>query len=157
MDGYTVEILPVDGGTNDLAPLPSKPSLETIQRFEQCLRSLPQLEIETKHHFADGLYAREILIPAGCTLTGKIHRGEHLNFLMKGDITVWTEEGMKRLCAPAVIVSKPGTKRVGHAHEDTVWITVHASKQTSLEALEHELIAPEDPILEFSGDKLCHG
>jgi hypothetical protein len=153
----TIETLPVEGGAGELAPLPNKPSLETIQKFEQCLRKLPQLEIAPTHHFADGLYAREILIPAGCMLTGKIHRGEHLNFLMQGDITVWTEEGMKRLQAPAVIVSKPGTKRVGYAHEDTIWVTVHATHETSLEALESELIVPEDPQIEQSGDKLCRG
>lgn len=152
----TNETLPVEGGAGEIAPLPNKPSLETIQRFEQCLRKLPQLEIATTHHFADGLYGREILIPAGCTLTGKVHKGEHLNFLMQGDITVWTEDGMKRLQAPAVIVSKPGTKRVGHAHTDTIWVTVHATHETDLERLESELIVPETPQIE-EGDKLCHG
>lgn len=127
-----------------MAELCRKPSLETIQSFERQLRALPQIDIETTHHFADGLYGREILIPAGTVLTGKIHRGEHLNFLMKGDITVWTDDGMKRLKAPAIIKSSPGTKRVGYAHEDTIWVTVHASRETDLEKLEAELIVPED-------------
>lgn len=131
-----------------LAELCRKPSLETIQRFEHQLRALPQIDIETTHHFAEGLYGREIFIPAGTVLTGKVHRGEHLNFLMKGDITVWTDEGMKRLKAPAIIKSRPGTKRVGYAHEDTIWVTVHASRETDLEKLEAELIVPEDHRIE---------
>jgi quercetin dioxygenase-like cupin family protein len=158
MGHYNVQILPVDGGKGELAPLPNKPNLQTIQRFEQCLRKMPeQLDLETTHHFADGLYGREIFIPAGCVLTGKIHKGEHLNFLMQGDITVWTEDGMQRLQAPAVIVSKPGTKRVGLAHADTIWVTVHATRETNLDALESELIVPEEQAIELSGDKLCHG
>lgn len=157
MTDQCIQPLPEDGGVGELAPLPNKPSLETIKQFERCLRNLPQLEIETTHHFADGLYGREILIPAGCTLTGKIHKGEHLNFLMQGDITVWTEDGMKRLQAPAVLVSRPGTKRVGYAHENTIWVTVHATRETSLEALENELIVPEDPQIEQPGETLCLG
>lgn len=137
--------------------LPNIPSLQTIQQFEAALLQQPQIDIETTHHFAEGLYGREILIPKGVVLTGKIHKGEHLNFLMKGDITVWTEQGMKRLTAPAVIVSKPGTKRVGYAHEDSIWVTVHASTETDLERLEAELIESETPVIERQGSQLCLG
>jgi quercetin dioxygenase-like cupin family protein len=137
--------------------IPRKPTLEQIKRCEQAIAErLEPVEIEPVHYFADGLYGREITIPAGTVLTGKIHRGEHLNFLMKGDITVWTEDGMKRLQAPAVIVSKPGTKRVGFAHTDTVWVTVHASEETDLAALEATLIEPEAAIT-TDGDKVCLG
>jgi hypothetical protein len=146
------------GTQRDMVPLPNKPSLATIQAFERELRKFPaqvHVEMPPKHHFADGLYGREILIPAGTVLTGKIHKGEHLNFLMQGDITVWTEEGMKRIQAPAVIVSKPGTKRVGLAHTDTIWVTVHATHETNLDRLEAELIEPETDLIE--GEAKCLG
>src|SRR6185503_2625921 len=94
-----------------MAELCRKPSLETIQSLERQLRGLPQIDIETTHHFAEGIYGREIFIPAGTVLTGKIHRTDHLNFLMQGDITVWTDDGMKRLQAPAIIKASAGTKR----------------------------------------------
>ncbi len=137
--------------------LPVIPTLSQIQQCEAAIRDLPPFEIEPVHYFADGLYGREITIPAGTVLTGKIHRGEHLNFLMQGDITVWTEDGMKRLQAPAVIVSKPGTKRVGFAHTDTVWVCVHASQETELAALEAQLIEPEVPALTTDGERACLG
>lgn len=136
--------------------IPNKPTLAQIQRCEQAIKALPPVVIEPTHHFAEGLYGREILIPAGTILTGKVHRGEHLNFLMKGEITVWTEEGMKRLQAPAVIVSKPGTKRIGYTHSDTIWITVHATHERDLERLEAELIEPEFPAIEH-GEFPCLG
>lgn len=108
------------------------------------------VEIKTTHHFAPGVYMREIFIPAGVTLTGKIHKTEHLNILSKGRLTVWTEDGMKTLEASTVIKSKPGIKRVGYAHEDTVWITVHPTDETDLEKLEENLIAKSfDEVLEF--------
>lgn len=131
-----------------MAELCRKPSLETIQSFERQLRGLPQIDIETTHHFAEGIYGREIFIPAGTVLTGKIHRTDHLNFLMQGDITVWTDDGMKRLQAPAIIKASAGTKRVGYAHTDTIWVTVHASRETDLEKLEAELIVPENHRIE---------
>jgi hypothetical protein len=119
------------------------PTRAKIVALENELKKMPQVEIRTTHHFAKGLYAREIFIPKGVLLTGKIHRTEHLNIISQGDISVVTEFGTKRVQAPYIMVAKPGTKRVGYAHEDTVWITVHGTEETDLEKLEQELIAPD--------------
>lgn len=112
-----------------------------IERLEHMMRQFGGVTIEPKHHFAKGLYAREIFIPKGTLLTGKIHKHEHLNIVSKGDISVLTEAGPQRIKAPFTIVSMPGTKRVGYAHEDTVWTTIHATEETDLEKIEAELIA----------------
>lgn len=113
-----------------------------------------------RHHFSKGIYAREMFIPAGTVLTGKIHRHEHLNIISAGDISVLTEEGPKRIVAPYTVVSPPGTKRLGYAHTDTVWTTIHATHETNLELLELEFITQEyEPILieRFTEDALCLG
>lgn len=123
--------------------LPRVPTRAQIVALERHLLDMPAVEIEPRHHFAKGIYAREIRIPAGTILTGKVHRTEHLNVLSEGEITVWTEDGMKRLQAPATIVSRPGTKRVGYAHTDTTWITIHGTDETDLDVLEAELIENE--------------
>jgi quercetin dioxygenase-like cupin family protein len=102
-----------------------------------------QVVFQVTHHFAPGVYMRELFIPKGTTLTGKIHKTEHLNILSQGDLTVWTEEGMKRLKASSVILSKPGIKRAGYAHEDSIWITVHPTDERDLEKLEELLIAKD--------------
>lgn len=119
-----------------------------ILSFEDELKKFPQTDIPPVHYFADGIYAREITIPKGTVLTGKIHKTEHLNIISKGEISVVTEEGNKRISAPFTFVAKPGTKRVGYAHEDTVWTTIHASKEKDLEKLEIELISPDYMQLE---------
>jgi hypothetical protein len=134
--------------SDELGDLARKPSLEKVQAFENALRSLDQLELETDHHFAEGIYARELRIPAGVILTGRMHKRGQMNVLAKGEITVWTEGGMRRIKAPAVIPSKAGAKRVGYAHTDTVWITIHATDETDVDKIEDELIVPEDPELE---------
>lgn len=128
------------------APLPTR---EQIEHLEAQMRMMEQLPIEPVHHFADGLYAREITILAGTILTGKVHSTEHLNVVSKGRIAVWTEDGMKIVTAPCTLVSRPGTKRVGFALEDTVWTTIHANPEnlTDLAALELALIDNAQPAL----------
>lgn len=135
--------------------LPNVPTAEQIRRLEREMLRMEQLPIETHHHFAPGQYAREIVIPAGTLLTGKKHKTEHLNVVSKGEITVWTEDGMRRIKAPFTFVSKPGTKRVGLAHEETVWITIHATSETDLVKLEAELIEPE--MIGSESEVVCLG
>lgn len=100
---------------------------EKIQTLEDHMLTLPQVEMQVFHHFAPGLYARELHIPKGTVLTGAVHKTEHLNIVSKGSISVMTDDGMKRVEAPFTMTSKPGTKRIGFTHEDTVWTTIHAN------------------------------
>lgn len=96
-----------------------------------------------KHSFAPGVYVREIFIPKGTMLTGKIHRHSHPNILLKGEVIVATEfGGREHLKAPLSMISKAGTKRAVFALEDTVWITIHATHETDLEKIEDYVIAP---------------
>lgn len=124
-----------------------------ILDLEAAMMDLPQLEIKTTHHFCNGVYAREIFIPKGTVLTGKIHKTEHLNIVSQGKIAVYTEEGMSEIEAPCTIVSKPGTKRVGFALEDTVWTTIHPTNETDLQKLEAELICTSFDLLEVDAAK----
>lgn len=119
-----------------------RPMIDKIMRLESEMARLPQATFETTHHFSHGIYAREIFIPAGSLLTGKIHATDHISIVSRGDISVLTEGGIERIKAPATIVSKAGMKRVGYAHADTVWTTIHGTHETDLKKLEVELIVP---------------
>jgi quercetin dioxygenase-like cupin family protein len=123
--------------------------LEARQRIldlELELRSVPGVvgpeAFVTRHHFAPGSYAREIELPKGSRVVGKIHRHAHVNVISKGRVLVGTPDGVFELEAPLTFVSQPGTKRVVVALEDTVWTTVHVSNSTDLGELERELMAP---------------
>lgn len=112
----------------------------------------PQTLIKTTHHFAPGVYMREVFIPKDTVVTGAIHKTEHLNILSQGEMTVWTEEGPKRLKASAVVKSQPGIKRAGYAHEDSVWITVchNEANEQDTEKLEDMLTTNSfDEFLKF--------
>ena len=92
------------------------------------------------HRFADNVYAREILLPRDSVVIGKIHRFGHLNVITKGHVSVLTEFGVEELRAPCTFISKPGTKRVVYAHEDTVWTTFHGTRHTDVEQVEADII-----------------
>ena len=58
----------------EIAPVPTREQIESLQRE---MLKLPQIEPETKHHFADGMYARELFRKAGTLIVGKVHKKEH--------------------------------------------------------------------------------
>ena len=133
------------------------PSRAGIVRLEDEIRKLPQAEIETVHTFGPGFYARTITIPEGCTLTGKVHATEHLFIVSKGDITLVTEDGHRRVQAPFQLVCRPGLKRAGYAHSETVCTNIHITSETDLLRLEADLIEPEHQALEAPEGTLCLG
>lgn len=119
------------------------PSKQQIDRLERELLALPQAEVPTEHTFGPGFYARTITLEAGTVLTGKVHSTEHIFIVSKGDITLVSEEGRRRVQAPFQMVSKPGTKRAGYAHTEVVCTNVHITTETDLVRLEAALIEPE--------------
>jgi hypothetical protein len=119
-----------------------------ITEYENALTQIPGAKFgddacPLKHSFGDGLYIREITMPAGMVLTSKIHKTSHPYFIIRGDVTVVSDEGMVRIKAPYWGMTKAGTKRALKIHEETVWITVHATKETDLKQIEAELIADD--------------
>ena len=112
------------------------------------------------HTFGDGLYIREITMPKGMLVTSKLHKTTHPYFVLKGDVSVETETGTVRIKAPYWGITKAGTKRILYIHEETIWVTVHATQETDLEKIEKEIIADNyNDLLEHLNKRkelLCH-
>lgn len=130
------------------------PTYEQIRQLERVIAQAPQAEFRQTDHFADGVYGRELFIPAGTVLTGKIHRHSTLNFLMQGRIKVTSADGtVRELEAPQIFTSPPGCKKVGYAITDTIWVNVHPTRLTDVAAIESKFIEPEAPLLEHGGSE----
>lgn len=138
---------------DDLPVLPQ--ALQQAQRrgqllaFEAALAQVPGAVFGDSdlcpltHHFGDGIYMREMFLPAGTLLTGKIHKHAHPVFLVRGALRLMTEAGgVEELHAPLAFMAPPGVKRAALALEDTVWITVHVTASRDLPTIEAALIAP---------------
>jgi hypothetical protein len=96
-----------------------------------------------KHTFSDGLYIREIFMPKGQLITTGIHKQEHAYFVQKGKVRVLTENGMQHIQAPHNGITKPGTKRVIYTEEDTIWITVHATRKKTVKTVLKQIVAKD--------------
>ena len=121
---------------------------EAILRLQDAIisegRDVGPASCPVKHHFAPGSYGREMTLPAGLVVVGKIHKHAHINVISKGRVQVFTEqEGVLELAAPCTFVSSPGTQRVVHVLEETVWTTVHVTDKTDLAEIEREVIATD--------------
>mgnify|MGYP001592786991 FL=1 len=98
------------------------------------------------HYFSDGIYVREISIPAGMVIVGKIHKHRHPNFLLKGKVMVVTEQkGEEIIEGPCFMMSEGGTKRALYAVTDLVWTTIHHNPTNTedLEKIEDIVIAKD--------------
>lgn len=105
----------------------------------------------TRHYFADGAYAREITIPAGVVVIGKIHRHANIAIVSKGVADVIDEFGNRvRVTAPATFVSPVGSKRAVYAIEETIWTVFHPTHERDLDRIEAAVIAPDYESLETS-------
>lgn len=103
------------------------------------------------HHFGPDVYMRQMDAKAGTTVVSKMHSTEHFNILLKGAVSLITEDGIKTVYAGEVMLSQPGTKRIGYFHEDSSWLTIHpnSTNETDVDKLEENLTVPEDEIDSF--------
>lgn len=142
---------------DDLTVIPEDQNSPAKVKFRESILALqgeprPMLEeCPLKHYFTPKdvkfgchAYAREIFLPKGSLVIGKIHKHAHLNFLMKGKVSVNTEFGVKYIEAPSIFVSEVGLKRAVLAVEDSIWCTVHLTENSgeeNLDKIENEVIA----------------
>lgn len=120
--------------------------------LEREMLGMPQVELKLIHHFAPGLYAREMHVPAGVALTGAIHKHASLLILSKGSMVLATEEGPKLVSAPYTVVSPPGAKRAGVAIEDCVWTGFFVTDETDPDTIVKQATTnDEQEYLAFRG------
>ncbi len=107
-----------------------------IDLLESAMIQEEQVDIPVEHRFSGGIYAREITIPKGTLLTGRIHKFDHFDIMLSGDVTVSTDSGeVKRLTGLNIMKGSAGKKRAGYAHEDTHWITFHSAEERDPEEM----------------------
>jgi quercetin dioxygenase-like cupin family protein len=101
------------------------------------------------HRFTEGMYVREIFMPAGAIVTSKIHKTQHPFAVLRGRVKVWVEnDEWQTLEAGHLGITEAGTRRLLLVLEDTVWVTFHATELRDVEAIEHAILEPHtNPLL----------
>lgn len=145
--------------TTDLTEYPKYRPLNPIKR-QQILQWEKELTLTDKegrdaiklpvrHWFCNGLYARELFIPAGTRLTGKIHKTEHLVIISQGLVSVVTEFESLLIQAPHTMITVPGTKRALYVLEDVLWTNIHPTNEKDVSKIEEAIIAKTYEDLEI--------
>ena len=113
---------------------------------------LPPVSLEPTNYFAHGTYTRELFIPEGTVIAGKIHRYNCIAIIPYGHVTVTTDDGDYDIIGPKTLVTGTGSKGV-FAHKDTLWITVHPWHGIEdVNEVEKYVIIPPERQLEHGGD-----
>lgn len=88
-------------------------------------------ELGVKHHFADGLYAKEIRLPAGSEVIQHAHDYDHLSiFTGTIELTVDDHEETIMTSVPTCLVIKKGKNHGIKALTDVVWYCIHNEETT---------------------------
>jgi hypothetical protein len=110
--------------------------LAKLDHIGREMKVMDQVDIPVRNYFAEKSYAREIVIPKGTIVLGKIHKFSHVNICSKGDISVLTENGVVRIQAPYTMVAPPGSQKIAYTHEETVWTTFHSTDLKEVDEIE---------------------
>tara|TARA_B100001093_G_scaffold510153_1_gene575489 strand:- start:10 stop:558 length:549 start_codon:yes stop_codon:yes gene_type:complete len=103
------------------------------------------------HNFADGQYIRTAVAPKHSLVSTKIHAKNHPFFLMKGDISIFGEDGVKRIQAPFHAITEAGTKRILYVHEECIFITVHRTDCLNIDDIVNEVTVDDFSKLKLTG------
>lgn len=122
------------------------PTQKSLFNWDECVNLIiarmlkePQVPCPVVNHFSNGLYAREIHLPAGSLAIGVKHKTEHLCTLSKGILRLSTGDKEIELHAPCTFTAHADSQKVVYAVTDCVFTTYHATKTTDLKALKAEL------------------
>ena len=114
--------------------------------FEQQFKEIEgrwDFDPETKHNFSDGLYAKEMIMPAGYIAYSHKHPYSHLSILAKGRVILQTEAYNKEYVAPACINIEANTYHQIESLEDCVWFCIHATAETDIDKIDEVLIGKD--------------
>lgn len=100
-----------------------------------------------KHYFSEGVYVRQIFMPAGLLVVGKVHKTTHLNIVVSGRCDVMINGEIKEFKAGDIFESLKGSQKTLYIFEDTTWLTIHTNEDNSkdIKELEDKYVDGNDP------------
>jgi hypothetical protein len=130
----------------------SKDFINKIEALENAMLASDDIRIAKgnsdmfplKHSFSEGVYIREMFMPKGGLVIGKLYKISHTWFLLSGELEVATDEGGEYYIGPCYVNAPEGTKRVLHAVSDVIFVNVYPNPEniTDTNKLEEILTCP---------------
>lgn len=116
------------------------PLLQCVQRSIESIGMSIDFDPCVVHHFAAGVYAKQMTLPANHFAVKHSHSYDHISILAKGHVSVDVGGVVDEYRAPACITIKAGNKHRIVAHEDSVWFCIHATDETDQDKVDQVLI-----------------
>jgi hypothetical protein len=118
-------------------PAMSEAAIGKARHLETTLLQMPQVEIQTRHHFHAGMYARTIRIPAGVVITGALIKIATL-LILNGKASVFIGDEVLEFDGYHLIPANAGRKQAFLAHEDTDLTMLFPTLATTVDEAEAE-------------------
>lgn len=135
---------------------PAVSMIDKVKALQVEVSKLPQYEPPTEHVFYGGMYCRQVWRPADCLIIGKVHKKEHFYMVVSGTVRITTDTDVQTITGPALLCSKPGTKRAVYAETDALCMTFHRVDSTTVEEVESELVEDDPDSMFGIGNKVKH-
>lgn len=115
------------------------PDNTAIKAIGDTIADLPQQAIPLEHFIHAGCYTRYIVLPANSLAVGEELAVDTVH-IFNGDITVRTDEGIKRYTGFTLLQASKHKRRIGVIHETTHWVSVYATQQKDTDAAYKEMV-----------------
>ena len=114
---------------------------DKIDALKAAVKNVPQVVMPTRHFLVEGMYARQILIPAHTAFVGRKHKKPHYFMCLAGGAMVTADDGsIHNVRAGMVLMSALGTQRIGVTYADTVFVGIFRTDETDLAKIEDDLV-----------------
>lgn len=103
------------------------PFQEKLEALEKYMEGCAPIEIEHPNVLRSGpLFYKDMVMPKGTVLIGRVHKYPHMTLLIDGAVVVWSSDtGLRYFDRYSANLCEPGTQRLFYAIEDTVWANIH--------------------------------
>lgn len=119
------------------------------------LRAMDNDTTSIVEYFASDSYVREMVIPAGTCVIGRVHKTDCINILLEGEIVIVDNDGnRKEMKAPQVFIAKAGHQKAGFAIKDTRWLNCFSCKEEQLaDVVNHFTVETEEEYMKLLENK----
>lgn len=121
-------------------------AIAKVNALVEVVKQMPQEQIETHHVIHGGMYARTVLIKAGCVAAGSLMKVPTI-LVINGDVTVYGDGDSFRLTGFHVLPASANRKQAVIANEDTAVTMLFATKVNTIAEAEDEFTDEADQLM----------
>lgn len=140
---------------NELAIRPgisamSVQEIDKVFALEKALLEMPQVELPTKQVLHAGMYARDMFVKAGVTVTGALMKCPTI-LIISGRMLVYIGNDTVEFEGYHIIPASAGRKQAGFAIEDTHVTMLFPTQAKTIEEAEKEFTDEVDKLMSRNG------